>query len=78
MDFKVIWVYIWILNYTTLDPSQVLAKSSRNIFGWKWKFIIESIINKIKISWNSTVESWISYKIQWDLWRVTKINWIVK
>ena len=33
---------------------------------------------KVKVSWNSAVESWISYKIQWDLWIVTKINWIVK
>ena len=56
----------------------ILAKSREMYFVENENLLLKVLQINVKVSWNSTVESWISYKMQWDLWIVVKINWIVK
>ena len=56
----------------------ILAKCREMYFTENENLLLKVLQIKVKVNWNSAVESWISYKMQWDLWIVIKINWIVK
>ena len=56
----------------------ILAKSREMYFVENENLLLKVLQINVKVSWNSTVESWISYKMQWDLWIIVKINWILK